>query len=80
MCLVFSDENEVVFSEPRSHSVPDIKETFHNGGVLQDHNPSKNNKVPFVNVVPVDCSTHEDDNDEDNYVNFDDMKVILSLK
>ena len=75
LCLVFSDENEVLFSEPRSHSVPDIKETFHNGGVLQEH---KNNKVPYVNVVPIGCSTHEDNIDDDAYINNDDMKVILS--
>ena len=68
----------MIIKEPRSHSIPDVKETLKNGTFLQD--PS----TPSINVAELDFdafdnySDNDDDDDDDGYVNDDEMKKAIS--
>ena len=66
----------MIIKEPRSHSIPDVKETLKNGTFLQD--PST---TPSISVAELDFDAfdnYSDDDDDDGYVNDDEMKKAIS--
>ena len=81
MCnLVFSHKNNIVIKEPRSHSIPDVKETLQNSYFLQNggnSNLSTVRKTPYVNVAEMDHDALDNYSDDD-YVNDGEMKTAVS--
>ena len=80
VCIVFScSHKNRVINEPRSHSIPDVKETLKNGTFLQDISNSQR-KTPYINVAGMDFDAFDNysDDDDDGYVNDDEKKAAVS--
>lgn len=66
-----------VLSGPRSHSIPDVKETLHNGSLLQGCSGLTKSSMhtPAINIAAMDFNAFDfsDDDEDDYYVNDEEF-------
>ena len=79
MCQMYSPK---VLSGPRSHSIPDVKETFQSGSFLQGCSGLTKSRMhtPAINIATMDFNAFDDisdDDDDDYYVNDEEFSLPM---